>query len=137
MSLFGKKSDDTEHENGSAPPRHRGGYGIDDAIQLMRTLPVNQQPDLVLLVVRNTLASMNVDLRQVIDSGSSKQERLNASVAKITTAIAELENEINARKQELAKIEADLAETSAVKDRLEMAARWAEAGQQPGVSVAS
>ena len=137
MSLFGKKSDDSEHENGSAPPRHRGGYGIDDAIQLMRTLPVNQQPDLVLLVVRNTLASMNVDLRQVIDSGTNKQERLSASAAKIATAITELEAEISARRQELARVEADLAETSAVKERLEMAARWAEAAQQPGVAAAS
>ncbi len=136
MSLFGRKSDDAELENGTVPKRH-GGYGIDDAIQLMRTLPVNQQPDLVLLVVRNTLASMNVDLRQVIDSGTNKQERLSASVAKITAAIAELEGEINTRKQELARIEADLAETSAVKERLEVAARWAEAAQQPGVSAAS
>ena len=41
MSLFGKKSDDSGVANGSTPP-HRGGYGIDDAIQLMRTLPVNK-----------------------------------------------------------------------------------------------
>ena len=136
MSLFGRKSDDAELENGTLPKRH-AGYGIDDAIQLMRTLPVNQQPDLVLLVVRNTLASMNVDLRQVIDSGTNKQERLSANLAKISAAIAELEGEINARRQELARIEADLAETSAVKERLEVAARWAEAAQQPGVSAAS
>jgi hypothetical protein len=136
MSLFGRKSDDAELDNGTVPKRH-GGYGIDDAIQLMRTLPVNQQPDLVLLVVRNTLASMNVDLRQVIDSGTNKQERLSASAAKTTAAIAELEDEINTRRQELARIEADLAETSAVKERLEVAARWAEAGQHPGVSAAS
>ena len=136
MSLFGRKSDDAELENGTLPKRH-GGYGIDDAIQLMRTLPVNQQPDLVLLVVRNTLASMNVDLRQVIDSGTNKQERLSANLAKVSAAIAELEGEINARRQELARIEADLAETSAVKERLEVAARWAEAAQQPGVSAAS
>jgi len=136
MSLFGRKSDDAELENGTAA-RRQGGYGIDDAIQLMRTLPVNQQPDLVLLVVRNTLASMNVDLRQVIDSGTNKQERLSASLSKITAAIAELEGEINTRKQELARIEADLAETSAVKERLEVAARWAEAAQHPGVSAAS
>lgn len=136
MSLFGRKSDDAELENGTPPKRH-GGYGIDDAIQLMRTLPVNQQPDLVLLVVRNTLASMNVDLRQVIDSGTNKQERLSANLAKVSAAIAELEGEINARRQELARIEADLAETSAVKERLEVAARWAEAAQQPGASAAS
>jgi hypothetical protein len=135
MSLFGKKSEDTDVANGSAPPRHRGGYGIDDAIQLMRTLPVQQQPDLVLLVVRNTLASMHVDLRHVIDSGSAKQERLRTAIAKISAAITELESEIGARRQELAQVEADLNETNAVKERLEMAAHWAEGASQQGVSA--
>jgi hypothetical protein len=136
MSLFGKKSDETELVNGTAPPRRRG-YGIDDAIQLMRTLPLNQDANLVLLVVRNTLASMNVDLRHVIDDGSAKQERLRAATAKIAAAIAELESEINTRRQELATVEADLSETSAVKERLEMAAQWAESANSPRVAVAS
>jgi len=136
MSLFGKKSDDTELDNGSAPARRRG-YGIDDAVQLMRTLPLNQDPNLVLLVVRNTLASMSVDLRQVIEDGAAKQERLRAATAKIAGAIAELEGEINARRQELATVEADLSETSAVKERLEMAAQWAETANSPRVAVAS
>jgi hypothetical protein len=134
MSLFGKKSDDVE--NGSAPVRTQA-YGIDDAIQLMRTLPMNQQPDLVLFVVRNTLASMSVDLGHVIDDGASKQARLSASIAKITAAIAALEGEINARRQELAAVEADLSETSAVKERLEMAAKWAENAQRSGAAAAS
>jgi hypothetical protein len=134
MSLFGKKSEDTDVANGSAPARQRG-YGIDDAIQLMRTLPVHQQPDLVLLVVRNTLASMHVDLRQVIESGAAKQERLRSAIGKISTAITELESEIAARRQELALVEADLNETNAVKERLEMAAHWAETAPQQGASA--
>jgi hypothetical protein len=134
MSLFGKKSEDADIANGSAPPRQRG-YGIDDAIQLMRTLPVHQQPDLVLLVVRNTLASMHVDLRQVIESGAAKQERLRSAIAKISTAITELESEIAARRQELALVEADLNETNGVKERLEMAAHWAETAPQQGVTA--
>ena len=134
MSLFGKKSEDGDVANGASPPRQRG-YGIDDAIQLMRTLPVQQQPDLVLLVVRNTLASMHVDLRQVIESGAAKQERLRSAIAKVSGAITELESEIAARRQELAQVEADLNETNAVMERLEMAAHWAETAPQQGATA--
>jgi hypothetical protein len=101
----------------------RRGYGIEDAVQLMRTLPLNQNQDLVLLVVRNTLSSMNVNLKSVIDDGAAKQERLSKTIADIKGGIAELEREMSSRKQELAAVEADLAETTAVRERLEAAAQ--------------
>lgn len=120
MSLFSKRS---ELEPGQLPgPSAHHAYGIDDAIQLMRTLPMNQNADLVLLVIRNTLASMNVELGQVIDDGAVKQEKLRNKIASITTAMAELQQELDTRRAELAAVEADLSETTLVRERLEQAA---------------
>jgi hypothetical protein len=106
--------------------------GIDDAIQLMRTLPLNQNLDLVLLVVRNTLASMNVELKHVIDDGTSKEDRLGKTITNIKAGLADLEREMAARKQELAAVEADLAETRGVKERLELAAQREIMGSSHG-----
>src|SRR6188474_546085 len=130
MALFGKKSEPRiepprapEPEPAASAVVVRRSYGIDDAIQLMRTLPLNQNQELVLLVVRNTLGSLNVELKSVIDDGAAKQERLNKSISDIKGGIAEIEREMAQRKQELAAVEADLAETTSVKERLEAAAQ--------------
>jgi hypothetical protein len=126
MSLFSKRS---ELEVGPPPalaPGTNHNYGIDDAVQLMRTLPMTQNADLVLLVIRNTLASMNVELKRVIDDGGAKEGKLRNKIASIKGAIAELERELEERRAELAAVEADLAETSLVKERLEMAASKAD-----------
>lgn len=122
MSLFSKRP---ELEAGPPPALSAGtnhSYGIDDAVQLMRTLPMTQNTDLVLLVIRNTLASMNVEIKRVIEDGGSKEGKLRSKIASIKGAIAELERELEARRAELAAVEADLAETSLVKERLELAA---------------
>ena len=71
----------------------------------------------------------------MIESGATKQERLRSSIAKISTAINELEGEIHARRQELAQVEADLNETNAVKERLETAAHWAETAAPQGAGA--
>src|SRR4051812_29675803 len=116
MSLFGRKAEpkvDSRHDDHALGPAHANKrYGIDDAIQLMRTLPLNQNLDLVLLVVRNTLASIHVDLHEVIDDATSKQERLRKEIAGVESVIADLEREVALKKQDLAALNADLEETT-------------------------
>jgi TolA-binding protein len=119
VSLFGKKNDD------EAPPA-RTHYGIDHAIRLMRTIPVDQHVDLVVTVIKNTLESLNVRLGDIVEDATRKQEFLNARIADLRGEIAHLEQEVERRNVEIKQIQEDLAETTNVKDKLLLAE-----GKQP------
>src|SRR6516164_5378784 len=87
MSIFAKKVDATQGppNNLGLPPSASspGKYGIADAIQLMRTLPVDHNAELIVRVVRATLASLNVHLAVIIDDASGKQKTIQDQMAAI------------------------------------------------------
>jgi hypothetical protein len=99
----------------------RSSYGIDNAIELMRALPVDQNVELVVQVIKTTLESLKVHVADIIDDASKKQKRLEERVADLKKEIIDFEKEIQTRKEEIARLEADHAETSSVKARLELA----------------
>jgi hypothetical protein len=103
------------------PPPVPRGYGIGDAIQLMRSLPVDQNVDLVVQVIRATLASTNVRVRDIIEDAHRKEKATEAGIATLHGKVADLERELEARRQEIVALEADLQETMAVTERLELA----------------
>jgi hypothetical protein len=111
----------------------RPAYGIENAIQLMRALPVDQNVELVVAVIKGTLESLKVKVSDIIDDASKKQKDLEGRIGNLKQAIADFEKEIHQRKEEIARIEADHAETTAVKGRLELAerAQTAQAQTQP------
>jgi len=123
MSLFSstKKSHHEQLNGGEQEGPARSKYGIDDTLKLMRTLPVEKHPDLVVLVVKNTLASMNVSLKSILSDASAKREASIKRIAELKTNIAELEEQVRAKKQEVAGAEGDLAELTKVMERLEAA----------------
>ena len=92
-----------------------------DAIQLMRSLPVDQNVDLVVQVIRATLASMNVRVHDIIEDASRKEKATEAGIALLHSKVADLEHELETRRQEILALEADLQETMAVKERLQLA----------------
>ena len=99
MSIFAKKqeSDQRATDGGGMPPpvtTSRGGYGIAEAIQLLRGLPVDQNPDLVVRVVRATLASLNVQLTDIIDDATRKQKATQERIASEHGKVAELEKQL-------------------------------------------
>ncbi|RMH45143.1 MAG: hypothetical protein D6689_00670 [Deltaproteobacteria bacterium] len=95
-------------------------YGIDDAIELMRSLPTDNV-ELVVQVVKKTLESTKVKVRSIIDDASRKQKDIEGRIDVLKKEIAEYEQEIATRREEIAKLEADHAETTTVKERLELA----------------
>jgi phage shock protein A len=131
MSIFAKKQESdqkaTADGNGAPPPvtASRSGYGIAEAIQLLRGLPVDQNPDLVVRVVRATLASLSVHLTDIIDDATRKQKAAQERIASEHAKIAELEKQLAEHRREIAALEADLKETTTVKDRLQMAEKAA------------
>ena len=103
-------------------------YGIEQAIQLMRALPVDQNPALVVAVIKTTLESLRVKVSDIIQDAARKQKDLEERVSNLKRAIADFEKEIETRKEEIGRLEADHKETTAVRGRLELA----EKSQAPG-----
>jgi hypothetical protein len=109
-------------------------YGIAEAIQLMRTLP-GDHGDLVVRVVRATLASLDVRLPDIIEDASSKEKMVRERIAEFHAKNVELERQLEAHRKEIAALEADLKETTEVKDRLQQAE--SASSPMPGVSEAA
>ena len=102
----------------STPPKR---YGIDRAIQLMRALPTEQNPELVAMVITTTLASVDMNVSEIIEDAKTRQADLEARIAGIKAKNTALEKEIELGVDEIVKLEATLAETLSVKERLESA----------------
>jgi phage shock protein A len=118
-----------------AAPVGQRGYGIAETILLMRDLPGDQNSELVVKVVRATLASLNVKLPDIIEDASRKQKSVQDRIAAVHAHIADLEKQLEGQRAEIAALEADLAETTSVKERLQAAEMTASAGP-PGVAHA-
>jgi hypothetical protein len=127
MGLFGKKAEPEAppapgpSSGANLPGPRTGAYGIEETIRLMRTLPVEQNLDLVVGVVKSTLESMNVRLSTIIEDAAHKQQTIEQRIAGLKGEIGELEKEIAKRRQEIDGLEQDLAETTKVRERLERA----------------
>lgn len=96
-------------------------FGINSAIQLMRSLPVDQNPELVVTVIKTTLESLRVKVADIIADAGRKQADLERRVETLTKEITDYEKEIQQRRDEIARLETDHAETTNVKGRLELA----------------
>ena len=79
----------------------RPHYGIEQAIQLMRALPVDQNPALVVAVIKTTLESLKVKVSDIIEDAARKQKDLEERVGNLKRAIADFEKEIETRKEEI------------------------------------
>src|SRR5256885_3375165 len=108
----------------------RSNYGIDNAIELMRALPVDQNVELVVAVIKGTLESLKVRVTDIIEDASKKQKRLEERVSDLKKEIADYEKEIDTRKNEIIRLESDHTETTNVKARLEMAEKAQVAAAQ-------
>ncbi len=145
MAMFNKKSELEQKSGGDIgglmPPAHgatthgKKGYGIAEAIQLMRSLPVDQHPDLVVRVVRATLGSLDVRLPDIIEDASRKQKATQDRIAAEHAQVADLEKQLDVRRKEIAALEADLKETTNVKERLQQAEKSAGPPALPGSAV--
>ena len=117
------------------PVRDETDYGIQKAIELMRTLPEGHV-ELVVQVVKFTLQSAQIRIGTIIDDAAARQERLRARMSALTSEIAELDQEIAQRRREIGGLEADYAETTTVKERLQLAEQLTR-GSQPVATPAS
>jgi hypothetical protein len=106
----------------------RPHYGIEQAIMLMRALPMDQNPELVVQVIKTTLESLKVKVSDIISDADRKTKDLEERVGNLKRAIADFEKEIETRKEEIGRLEADHKETTGVRARLELAEKAQRAG---------
>ena len=105
-----------------APPAVRPKYGIAEAIRLMRSLPQDlTTTDIVVQVIKRTLESANIDVGAIIADATQKEDTIEKRIRALQEEIAGFEREIQSRTAEIAQLQADLEETSRVKERLVMA----------------
>jgi hypothetical protein len=116
------------------PPEPPVSYGIDKAIELMRTLPSDDEHlELVVQVIRSTLASTSVSVEAIIDDATRKQERIQRRVARLAEEIVGLEKEIQLRRDETLALQQDHDETTQVKARLSLGlASTVESSEEDG-----
>lgn len=105
------------------PTEVRPTYGIKNAILLMRTVPLDQNVELVVAVIKTTLESLKVKVTDIIEDATREQQQIENRIADLRQQIHEYEREIMTRKDEIARKEAEHAETTMVKERLELAER--------------
>jgi hypothetical protein len=107
-----------ETTNDGAPQKR---FGIDRAIQLMRSLPTEQNPELVAMVIASTLESLDMNVSDIIEDADTRQLELEARIGTIKARNSELEREIELGVDEIVKLEASLAEAMSVKERIQLA----------------
>jgi hypothetical protein len=96
-------------------------FGIDRAIQLMRSLPTEQNPELVAMVIASTLESLQMNVSDIIEDAHARAIELEARIGSIKAKNKELEKEIELGVDEIVKLEASLAEAMSVKERIQAA----------------
>jgi len=111
-------------------------FGIDDAIQLMRTLPTDSNAALVVRVVRVTLGALNVSVEDIVADAARKEARVKESIATIEAHIVELDKRLAILRSEIAAHQADLKETTNVRERLHMADQF-PGGKPPPTPIAA
>jgi chromosome segregation ATPase len=108
----------------------RTGYGIADAINLMRSLPQDlQTTDIVVQVIKRTLESAKIDVAAIIVDATHKEDQIEKRIRELQEQIEKYQLEIQTRSGEITRLQADLEETSRVKERLVMAEKLTNAGE--------
>jgi hypothetical protein len=105
--------------------RELDGYGIEQAIQLMRLLPGDSNIELVVQVVKKTLESTNILVPAIIEDASRKQKNIDSRVSELEREIGDFEREVANRTAEIERLQTDHKETTWVKERLQLAEQLA------------
>ncbi|MBI5481030.1 MAG: hypothetical protein HY906_19385 [Deltaproteobacteria bacterium] len=99
-------------------------YGIQQAIDLMRSLPTDlQTTDVVVQVIKRTLESAHIDVGTIIVDATRREEQVVARIRPLQEEIARCQRDIETRISEIKRLQAELEETSWAKEWLVRAGR--------------
>ncbi len=112
----------------AAASRPKGQYSIEDAIELMRQLP-RENNEVVVTVVKKTLESTNIQVSDIIGDADNKETRIRNQHKTLEEEIKELEAQIAKRNQQIGDLLKDLKETTDVRERLQLALKLDKSSQ--------
>src|SRR3954465_10838297 len=119
MSLFGKKPEPPgplPHVSNGEPAAPNPPYGVIDLIRLMKTIPIDHHPDLVVRVIKTTLESVGVHSSAVIEDALRQEKTIRERIALLEADIEGFVRQIQERRDRIAELEVDLSETIYAKE---------------------
>jgi hypothetical protein len=93
-------------------------YGIDKAVELLQKLP-QDNPSLVVTVVRETLHSASIDVALVVEDARAKAVKMQEKIATLSDEIAVLKTQIAQKETQIVQTDATLKETLRVQELLQ------------------
>jgi hypothetical protein len=133
MSLFGKKLEPPPpsiqpphpqpplkppvYQPAPDPSASKRAYGIAELVQLMKTIPIDQHPDLVVRVVKSTLASVGVQAHDIIEDALVHEDQVRDKIAGVENEIDELVKEIERRRDHIAQLHGEISDLSYARER--------------------
>jgi len=101
-------------------PVNSAGYGIQEAIELIRKLP-NVNTEMVITVVIKTLESANISVDKIVKDAQARENKIEDRSSRLIAKIETLEAEIAELNEEITQLNTDLEETNRVKELLNRA----------------
>ena len=98
----------------------RPAYTIDDAIRLMRSLPLEENEDVVVRVVRSVWATMRVSVQDMVRDADVKTEKLKGKLEALTAELEVFEAKVATHREQIHGLQAELRETVSTRERLEV-----------------
>jgi hypothetical protein len=138
MSLFGKKVEPPPMQPPAMPPplppvhapapeaAQKRGYGVTDLILLMKTIPTDRHPELVVRVVKSTLESVGVRPNDIIEDALRHEGVVRDRISALEGEIDGLEQEIQRRRGLIAELQTNISDLIYARERWQSA----ESGRQ-------
>jgi hypothetical protein len=108
MSIFGKP---VEHASPPSGGNDQSAYGIGDLIRLLKSIPIDHHPELVVQVIKTTLESVGVSSSAVVEDALIRENGMREAVEMLESQIVVLMQEIEARRFQIAQLQVELRET--------------------------
>jgi hypothetical protein len=116
MFLFGKQ--DEQRSSAPSDAAGHGGYGIADLIRLLKVIPTDHHPQLVVQVIKTTLESVGVKSSAVIEDATIRENGMRDAIEMLGSQIVALRQEIHDRQEQMAQLDIALRETIGAKNLL-------------------
>src|SRR5689334_7282251 len=111
MSLFGKLIEPASSHAPSEVNR-QSAYGIGDLIRLLKTIPLDHHPELVVQVIKTTLESVGVESASVVEDALVQENGIREAMEMLQNQIIVLSQEIEARQHQIAQLQVEMRETT-------------------------
>jgi len=96
------------------------GFGIDQALQLLRTVPLGGLNDhMVIDVIRKTLASTGIDIQELMAGVSLREDEVTGEIVRLQNEISSLQQAIEEKKAQVQQLQEQQEELGSLRDRFE------------------